>query len=99
MKRDKIKSIVKELYPLDNYEKEDVIAMLKSGSMCALIAEVTNQIFRPARKHGYPDKEIEALIDACGEDKDGYSIGCELIGKLERKYYELLKEYDLDEYA
>lgn len=43
---------------------------------------IANDIFRPARKHGYDDESLN--------DNE------EVIGKLEDMFYELLKEYDIN---
>ena len=48
-------------------------------NMDRLLTFVEQDIFRPARKHGYPDREIQDLLGENGE---------ELIGKLEKAYYE-----------
>lgn len=51
------------------------------------LTEIANQIFRPARKHGYQDEKIANLIDENSE---------ELIGELETKFYEILECCNVD---
>lgn len=61
---------------------------------------MTNELFRPARKHGYDDPNLNNLLETSGtyKDEDGHecSIGHEIVSKLEEKFYEILKEYNVD---
>lgn len=77
-----------EFDPTNNEEVNAVECILKAESMHAVLFEIANDLFRPARKHGYPDKDIQALVD-----KDG---GVELIGLLETKFFEILKERGIE---
>jgi hypothetical protein len=57
---------------------------------------IANEVFRPARKHGYPEGKINKLLDECGETEEGHSRGVELIGELETKFYEILEDNGID---
>ena len=95
MKENKIKRLLKEFKNIDEYERHEILCMLKATSLANVLYEIQNDVFRPARKHGYPDKEIEQLIDMCGEDKEGNNIGCLLIEKLEELYLQKLRDKEL----
>lgn len=49
---------------------------------------IANDIFRPARKHGYND---ERLRDAYEDERIS-----KIIGLLEEKFYEILKEHNVN---
>lgn len=48
--------------------------------------ELQQEIFRPARKHGYDDLEINELLAADSDD-----IALDVIGLLESKFFEILE--------
>lgn len=58
----------------------------RAMAMSIAIEQVGNEIFRPARKHGYSEPELAALFEKCGD------AGAELIYALEQRYYEILNE-------
>ena len=66
------------------------------GTLCQVIED----IFRPARKHGYGDKHIEALIEKCGAftDAEGEesNAGLELLWQLETRFRDILEENGID---
>jgi len=62
----------------------------KAGAAFAALDDIKNEIFRPARKHGYSDENIRALLEKIGED------GNELIGLLESKLYEILNNHEVN---
>ena len=80
---------------LDTHEKEELLLMLKANEMALSLFDIQQEIFRPVRKHGYKEKEINDLIELCGEDDKGYNNGAELVGKLEDKFYEILEDRGL----
>jgi hypothetical protein len=57
--------------------------------------EIQQEIFRPARKHGYNDRDLNMLLEMAGKDEEGYSIGESIIGKLEEMFLEYLSEKDI----
>jgi hypothetical protein len=70
-------------------ERKDHELALKASEMKFALEEIANQIFRPARKHGYQDQEIETLRKKLGEK------GNLLIDLLEGKFFEILNERDI----
>lgn len=60
-----------------------------ASQMSYAIEEVYQRVFRPASKHGYPDKELEELIQKIGPDAHI------LIAKLKVIYFEVLEENNL----
>jgi hypothetical protein len=73
----------------------------------SIIHEVEQEVFRPARKHGYSNREIEKLINAINDlidrtqfddlsmhprDSNGYLNATDLIGLLEQKFYNIKRE-------
>jgi hypothetical protein len=52
--------------------------------------EISQQVFRPARKHGYADALLRTLFD---KNPD---YAAELIGLLETRFYEIVNQAGLD---
>lgn len=80
-------------------EPSDVLAhkrAVKATDAYVAFHNIANEVFRPARKHGYPDKELQSLIDSCGETSEGYGIGEEIVSKLEDKFYAILEEHGIN---
>jgi len=69
--------------------------MMKASKYQAVIESVRNEIFRPARKHGYPDSNINKLIEDCGVTHEQYGRGEEIISKLEEIWGEILERYEI----
>ncbi len=95
MKEEKIKRIVRELVDLDSNQKEDVILMLSASKLLRTIADIQQDIFRPARKHGYADQKLNKLITDSGEDENGYNRGEEIVGELENKFIQILEDNEV----
>ena len=61
--------------------------------------DIAQQIFRPARKHGYQDQEIQSKLENCGTYPDGEfegSHGHDLVRLLEKSFYRILEERDVN---
>lgn len=71
-----------------NEEKEDVLLALKANSLASALHEISQNVFRPAGKHGYPEQQIQDLVNA-NENAE------ELIGLLETKFHQILNEHDV----
>ena len=52
--------------------------------------DISQELFRPARKHGYPDPALQELL----EKKD--SQGAEIIALLEEKFFEILRDRNVE---
>jgi hypothetical protein len=72
------------------------------------INDVGNEIFRPARKHGYGGSELMNLVNKCIEkakeqgcnieDEDGYEsdVVSVAIAALEQEFYKILEKNGVD---
>lgn len=75
----------------------------KAAKAYGALWDISQEIFRPARKHGYPDSNLNELIEKSGdyEDKEygSLNIATEVISRLETKFYEILENngVNLDE--
>lgn len=92
--------------PEDQYEYD---AAMNGSARGGALHQVGQDLFRPARKHGYPDREISELIekldklariDAGVAEGDytssvEYSDATDLIGLLESLFYRILDENDV----
>ena len=76
-------------FTLPEEQEEFDVACRASGAFAAL-ADVREHIFRPARKHGYSDSEIELLLEKLDDD------GINLIDLLERKFNAILFDRGID---
>lgn len=63
--------------PEDHEEHEDA---MNGSKYKYILDEVGNTVFRPARKHGYPDARIQKLMEALDtlSEKYGPEVGLEL---------------------
>ena len=66
----------------------DVTNALKAGLYLLTLQDVRNEIFRPARKHGYPDTELRLL---CENENVRRAIAL-----LEAKFTEIVNEREVD---
>lgn len=77
-------------------DKDDLLLALNATKYTIALEEIGNQVFRPARKHGYLDVNIQSLIEKGDEVKveiDGisYGVATELVSQLEKLFYEILE--------
>lgn len=70
-------------------EQAELTCAQKGTDYHLAMVDMANLIFRPARKHGYTDQKIQALIDKIGDD------AYELVGLLEDKFYWIVQEFGL----
>lgn len=82
-------------------EQEEFELAIKAGKYRAALWEIGQQVFRPARKHGYSNVRIQSLLDTMDSVKvpslDGYTEdevggGTELVSELEKLFYQILQE-------
>lgn len=74
---------------VDITDPEDEIyakQLLSCTDAFIVLGEIRNEIFRPARKHGYQDKALQDLIDGTA------GVGEAIIERLETRFDELLEE-------
>jgi hypothetical protein len=91
-------------------DREDFQSAIKGSAAMAALETIANDVFRPARKHGYPDQKIQTLVhnldmlieklalpDEWPKNEFGSKMNAtELIGLLEQNFYNILKEFDID---
>jgi hypothetical protein len=71
----------------DEFDRLEAKRALSVTDVYMALGEIINQVFRPARKHGYADK---ALRDLCEQD-----AVVEAIGLLEEKFHAILHEHNV----
>ena len=71
-------------------EKAELKRMMKATDAYIALWEIAQQVFRPARKHGYSQPNIQKLLDETDE------AGYELVGELEQLFYQLLEDKQID---
>ena len=70
-------------------EQEEMRLALSAGGMHSALWDIAQEVFRPARKHGYPQREIQEALDLCNGE------GEELVHLLEKRFYEILEEHGI----
>lgn len=58
------------------------------------LSDISNEVFRPHRKHGYNDKVLNDLIENSGEAVGGAVL--DAIEVLERMFSEILDRHNID---
>lgn len=86
-------------------EQEEFETATKAADYKLALWDVAQEIFRPARKHGYSDAAVQKVLDKADEeivvtDVGGFKYeigaGSELISILEQKFYEILRERGIE---
>jgi hypothetical protein len=80
----------------DGDDEARILRMLNADRLHGALHEIREEIFRPARKHGYEDKGINDAFNAANTtsvtvDGEQEGAGAELIGLLEDKFHEILR--------
>lgn len=70
--------------PSDYEQLEFVKTLTKALSQRDLLQEVQQEVFRPARKHGYANVKVQDLLEKLGDD------GYELVSELETIFLETI---------
>lgn len=70
-------------------DQEEFNTAIKAVPMSIALHEIHNHVFRPHRKHGYPDQDLQKLVDSNPEV-------VEAIGKLESMFWEILKDNEVE---
>tara|TARA_R100000951_G_scaffold7705_1_gene7196 strand:- start:7938 stop:8261 length:324 start_codon:yes stop_codon:yes gene_type:complete len=95
-------------FNLDDYdEKLAFKRTLSVDDTYLALGEISNKLFRPARKHGYgEDDYIQQCIDKAIDDKceiDDFELDdfkndvvTSVIGALESRFHELLEEHNIN---
>lgn len=70
-------------------EQEEYETTMKAGAMSSVLFKVRNELFRPARKHGYTDPKLQELLESFEEVRMFVSL-------LEEEFNAILLEEDVD---
>lgn len=71
------------------YEEKRFKRAVKAEDAYLVLWDLAQEVFRPARKHGYSNQKIQRLLDKSIK-------GTELIGELESMFYRLIEEYGIE---
>jgi hypothetical protein len=71
-------------------EQHELDLALAAGKMASALHEITNEVFRPARKHGYQDESLQAMLNA-------HPSGVEIVARLEDLFHTIIREHDLND--
>lgn len=86
-------------------ERDEFETAVNAGKYKGALWEISQRVFRPARKHGYGDSGIQMLLDKAdvctvplkfGEDTYEVGVGTELVSQLEKLFYEILQEVGVE---
>lgn len=91
-------------------EKEEFDLATNANRYASSLWEVSQEVFRPARKHGYPQKDINLLLECLDKlvidhassypdwpkDEYGPLSATDLIGMLEKEFYRITNENNVE---
>lgn len=77
-------------------EQEEFDTAVKAIDYKLALWDIAQDIFRPARKHGYPEERIQKLLLKIDEGTLEDGQGTELVALLEEKFYEILREKGIE---
>ncbi len=69
----------------------------KANNMALALWEMRQQIFRPARKHGYPDSRLADFFNPETVSEAEINARIDLVGELERLFGEILTDNEVHE--
>lgn len=73
----------------DRYEEREELEMaMKGADFHSALFDIAQEVFRPHRKHGYPDVELDSLNEKEEVNK--------AISLLEKKFFQILEEYKIE---
>lgn len=89
-------STVTLTFDLDNDDDRKEFARTNNATKAYIaLNEIANEIFRPARKHGYPDSALQQMINntmsSFASDGEEFNPCLETISKLEDMFYAILE--------
>ena len=71
---------------------ETIAQMLSVHRVYNALSDIRDEVFRPARKHGYQDADLSALLGEAVPEAEA-DARHEIIGLLERKFFEILNRH------
>ncbi len=75
-------------------DSDELKVAQKGGAYLSALQDIAEELFRPARKHGYPNQTICDALKKCeigGEE----GAGEDLIGLLEQEFFEILRSHEV----
>ena len=69
-------------------EAEDFELTVKARAMRVALDDIGSRVFRPARKHGYPEPHLQKWVN-------DFEQAEALIHDLEQLFYDILREHDV----
>ena len=85
-------------------EQEEFNTAVNAGKYKVALWDIGQEVFRPARKHGYPEVDIQRCIDyldsladaaAAAEGTEAKYSGTELVSMLEDLFYKVLENNEV----
>ena len=85
-------------------ERDEFERAVKAARYQSALFEIGQRVFRPARKYGYGGT-VQRLLDRAntmstpsmdGHTEDVVDLGTELIGQLEKLFYEIIQEEGIE---
>lgn len=73
----------------DHYNREDFQRAVKANDYAFALEDIVNEIFRPARKYGYSDQELQVLFEKNPDAE-------EIISILEKKFWSILEDRKIE---
>jgi hypothetical protein len=80
----------------DNDDEESHRLALKASKFYSALWDIRQNVFRPARKHGYTDEGVDILLRTMSESEQDKAMA--LVGELERLFSEILDANGLGEF-
>ena len=71
---------------------ETIAQMLSVHRVYNALSDIRDEVFRPARKHGYQDADLSALLGEAVPEAE-VDARHEIIGLLERKFFDILNRH------
>ncbi len=84
-----MKSVTIRISCDDPEDDKAVRRLVSADRVYFALHDIHNDVFRPARKHGYADPGMQALMDKAGD------VGVELVGALERMFFSILEDHQV----
>lgn len=80
----------------DKYEEQELRRALNANNAYSALWEIAQEVFRPARKHGYADPKIEQAMQNKELNHE------EIVGLLEEKFFDIIRDHNIsfeDDYS
>jgi len=75
-------------------ERSSLLRTIKATDCYIAFFEIANEVFRPSRKHGYSDIELQKINEYL--EGDHAEVVGDVIGLLEKKFFNILEHYGIN---